>query len=368
MCTRGARKRMLPTEPAEPEVVIEPIPEEPSPAVREPRVRPPIAKRRRVMSRIASPASDVNNSRLLKIFKDTSNKLTTRIDELSAEIKRLSSSQDRDGKSYINEDNQDVAWNQNNEPRPEPLTNEYLDQSSDITRSVIYNIRNINLEKPKFGDKVTDPITFLEDLENYLKKASKEGKDLDLVQECLVDGARDWARIYRGRWARLEDFKSDFLATYWGENEQNELRRTVSSGVWDRQKSPSMLSYFLKLAGRAQKLTYKLPEKQLVSDIVRHYPRYVQQGMITSKISTIIEAAEYLRVADDVNKQTSPVIHNSTSAPPNRNFEKRRRDLQQNYQKWQRPETNQKTRQTVVSVAEQENQNVQHGQVSQDLN
>lgn len=132
-----------------------------------------------------SPASDVNNSRLLKIFKDTSNKPTTRIDELSAEIKLLSSSQDRDGKSYINEDNQDVAWNQNNEPRPEPLTNEYLDQSSDMTRSVIYNIRNINLEKPRFGDKITDPITFLEDLENYLKKASKEGKDLDLVQECL---------------------------------------------------------------------------------------------------------------------------------------------------------------------------------------
>lgn len=88
------------------------------------------------------------------------------------------------------------------------------------------------------------------------------------------DGARDWARIYRGRWTGLEDFKSDFLATYWGENEQNELRRTVSSGFWDRQKSPSMLSYFLKLAGRAQKLTYKLPEKQLVSDIVRHYPKY----------------------------------------------------------------------------------------------
>lgn len=71
-------------------------------------------------------------------------------------------------------------------------------------KNIQYNIRNVNIEKPKFGDKAEiHPVSFLEDLGTYLRKASKEGEELDLIQECLCGDAKDWARIYKGRWKRL---------------------------------------------------------------------------------------------------------------------------------------------------------------------
>lgn len=212
---------------------------------------------------------------------------------------------------------------------------------------VIYNIRNISVEKPKFGEKDVQPVTFLEDLEIYLRKSSKEGKELDLIQDCLVGDARDWARVYKERWIGIEDFKKDFLATYWGEREQNELRRTIVQGIWDRADGVSMLNHFIKLTGRAKMLSFTIPERQLVSDIIRHYPKYIQQGWLTSKIETIIETAEFLRSLDDLNKQdTHPYARSSLSKE-----KEKKKESPQNYKNWPKPvgfqKLNNKTQATV---------------------
>ncbi|KAI5638846.1 hypothetical protein NE865_08548 [Phthorimaea operculella] len=140
-------------------------------------------------------------------------------------------------------------------------------------RQIIYNIRNINMERPKFeGLTGSHPVTFLEELEAYLRKSVKEGQnEVELILECLQGDARDFARVYCKRWKNLNDFKRDFLSTYWGDKEQNELRRKIVYGTWDRQYSPSMLNYFLRITGKAQMLTHQIPENQMVSDIIRHF-------------------------------------------------------------------------------------------------
>lgn len=209
-------------------------------------------------------------------------------------------------------------------------------------RNIIYNIQNVNIEKPKFGDgKGTHPVTFLEDLDAYIKKTSSANNILDKILECLTGNARDWARIYKARWSNLEDFKMDFLATYWGEKEQNELRRTIVQGNWDQEANPSMLDYYLALVGKAQMLTYKLPEKQMITDLVRHFPKNVQQGWITSKIDSIIGTAEYLRSMDDINKQERrrfPNLNKTNST--NKSGEKRQTEFAGNYQRWKKPRVN----------------------------
>lgn len=204
-------------------------------------------------------------------------------------------------------------------------------------KQVIYNVRNINLEKPKFGDKELNPVTYLEDLELYLRRAGREGKEIELIQECLVGDARDWARVYQSRWKDLSDFKKDFLKTFWGEKEQNDLRRSIVQGTWDR--TTSMLNHFLRITGKAQLLSFKIPEKQLVADLIRQYPKYVQQGWYISKIDTIIETAEFLRSVDDVNKIDSPKQTTPTNAPTSTKFQdKGKRGIQQNYyHHWNRP-------------------------------
>lgn len=205
-------------------------------------------------------------------------------------------------------------------------------------KNIIYNIQNINLDKPKFGGKPDiHPVTFLEDLEIYLKKAGSNGKEIELILECLVGETRDWARIYKERWREVNDFKIDFLATYWGDREQNELRRAIVQSQWDRIKSPSMQNHFMQLVGKAQMLSYKIPEKQLVADIIRHFPKYIQQGWMTSKIENIIETAEYLRNMDNINKQEA---QQTSTVTGQKATEKRKIDYQRGYENWKRPRVN----------------------------
>lgn len=205
---------------------------------------------------------------------------------------------------------------------------------ADIHKYVMCNVKNINLDRPKFGESSIHPVDFIEDLETYLKKLGTSGNELDLIRECLTGSVKDWSRIYKGRWTGLADFKVDFLKAYWGENEQNELRRKIVHGVWNRAETPTMVEHFLKLTGRAQMLSYKIPEKQLIGDIIRHYPKFIQQVFVTNKIETIIEAAEFLRSMDNIQKQEVP----GTSTSKNfKEWEKKKRGYQQNYRQWQRP-------------------------------
>lgn len=288
-----------------------------------------------------------------RMLRRTVGSLTSKLNEISEEVKNNKSSienlvvnQSTSVESIENQTRSEgyLANDQLNALEVETIKESEEGQEKGLSneqyRNAIYNVRNLNIEKPKFGDKnVVHPVTFLEDLENYLRKASKEGKELDLIQECLVGDAREWARIYKGRWKNVEDFKIDFLATYWGENEQSELRRSIVQGCWDRKVTPSMLNHFLRITGRAQMLSYKLPEKQMVTDVIRHYPRYVQQVWATSNIDTIIGTAEFLRSMDDINKQDAHVY---TTPEPTKNFEKKRNEIQQSYRNWQKPTETQK--------------------------
>jgi hypothetical protein len=105
-------------------------------------------------------------------------------------------------------------------------------------------------------------------------------------------------------------------------------------GAWDKTKEPSMHNYFIQIMGRAKMLSYVVPERQLISDIMRHYPRYIQQAFVTSTPATILEAAEFLRSLDEVNKQ-EPRVNTKGNAGPPKAVEKKAQ-----YTTWRRPEGN----------------------------
>ncbi|XP_048487098.1 uncharacterized protein LOC125490807 [Plutella xylostella] len=159
------------------------------------------------------------------------------------------------------------------------------------------------LDKPKFpGKHGIHPATFLEDLGSYLRKVQGITFEPELIVECLGGDVRNWARIYLERWNSFEDFKRDFLETYWGEAEQSLLRRSIVSNCWDSTKG-SMLSHFLHLSGQAKMLTYPMNETQMVNDIIQHYPKEVQYAWAVSNKSGTLEACEFLRKLDDVHRQ-----------------------------------------------------------------
>ncbi|KAI5651447.1 hypothetical protein NE865_00691 [Phthorimaea operculella] len=304
--------------------------------------------------------------------------LTSKINELTKEVEltKLANSgasdlsnetQENNNSGPSNESVENLGTNEmaagSHEPNPIIHTPEGSTQNKSELKNgenvdykqVIYNIRNISIERPKFeGVGASHPVTFMEELETYLKKSVKEGQnEIDLILECLKGDARDWARIYCKRWVGLNDFKKDFFSTYWGEKEQNELRRNIVYGSWNRQSEPSMLNYFLRIIGKAQMLSHQIPENQLVSDVIRHYPKHIQQVWFTLQKQSVIEAAEFLRSMDEINKQ-EPHVYSSGGAknPPRNNLEQKRNEIKQNYRNWQRPAT--ATKPTGVNVVSAE--------------
>lgn len=197
------------------------------------------------------------------------------------------------------------------------------------------NIMNVATEKPKFSKDKIHPVTFLEDLASYLRKLPNKEKELELAYECLQGEARDWVRLYKSRWQNLEDFKNDFLSTYWGETEQNKIRREIVCSTWDRTKQPTMLGHFLNLTAQVRMLSFTIPEKQLVDDMMRHYPISVQQMWAITKGETIHDATEFLRKQDDINKQEEP-----TTSANKSNYKERKSqnsDVRRSYRSWKKP-------------------------------
>lgn len=168
--------------------------------------------------------------------------------------------------------------------------------------TVYYPVPQMSAEKPKYPSKYKHPVTFIEDLTAYLKKYPGTTDIVDMVLESLDGEVREWGRLYRSRWTQFEDFKRDFLENFWGEAEQGELRRKIVQNTWDGTQS--MLSHFISLCGQAKMLTYPIQEQQLVSDIIGHFPRNIQYAWNASNYTTILQATEFLRKLDNVNKRT----------------------------------------------------------------
>lgn len=173
--------------------------------------------------------------------------------------------------------------------------------NQDPIRCAVLDYKSDRPKYPGRGD--IHPMTFIEDLDAYIKRLPNQSFIIDDIVACLGGEARNWARIYRDRWRTALDFKGDFLQTYWGETEQSTLRRKIICERWDSTKTRSMLEYFLMYTGQAKMLTTPPPEEQLVNDLIRHFPREIQYMWVLRKGTTIIEAAEFLRRFDTIENQ-----------------------------------------------------------------
>lgn len=136
---------------------------------------------------------------------------------------------------------------------------------------------DVRTDRPRYPGKYgIHPVSFIEDLSSYLRRLPNKELTIDNIIGCLEGDIRKWARIYKDRWANEDDFKHDFLDAYWGEAEQNELRRAIVNGTWDREENKTMVGHFVSLVGQAKMMTRPLPEWQIVDDLLRHFPRKVQ--------------------------------------------------------------------------------------------
>lgn len=172
-------------------------------------------------------------------------------------------------------------------------------------------------EKPTFSGGTQNPIAFLEDLKDYIKR-TKRTDTMMVVKESLKIGAKSWMKLYSKRWNNMEDFERDFIANYWGDICQKNMRRRLSDAVWEPKRGTTMLGHFAKYWELAKALKITDTPLGVINEIMRHFPKETQALWFSREQGDELDAAEFLRKLD-----------NMVCAPQDKNTDKRGRDGRQ---------------------------------------
>lgn len=96
----------------------------------------------------------------------------------------------------------------------------------------------------------------------------------------LSGAPRDWTKLFKGRWMNYEDFKSDFLQTYWSELEQSQFWHALTTARWSPLDGLDMHAHFVKWARKAKDLTISVIESDLVLTLMNHFPTEIRSIMV----------------------------------------------------------------------------------------
>lgn len=148
------------------------------------------------------------------------------------------------------------------------------------------------------------PVKFLKELETYFKKMNipTEAQLELVVSEALTDTAHDWSIIFKDSWLCFEDFRADFLSTYWSEQEQHKLRQNIATHRWSAASNRTMEAHFAHYVGLTRLLTNPIPETVLVADLMKHFPTNIQALWSLKADKTTTAAAEFLRLQEAILK------------------------------------------------------------------
>jgi hypothetical protein len=154
-------------------------------------------------------------------------------------------------------------------------------------------------DRPTFSGGTQNPITFLEDLKDYINR-TKRVDELMVIKESLRGNAKSWLKLYNRRWKNIADFEKDFLANYWGDICQKMMRRKLSDAVWDPKSGINMSAHFATYWELAKALKITDSPLGVVNEIIRHYPKETQALWFSRDQGDELDAAEFLRKMDNM--------------------------------------------------------------------
>lgn len=170
-------------------------------------------------------------------------------------------------------------------------------------------------DKPKFmGTPKENPVIFLNVLQTYGKTLFLDDERmLKLAQECLKGSAKPWTAIFKDSWRTFDDFKRDFLATYWTLNKQREVRLRICNNKYEPRDGQSMLAYFSSYVNQAYMLQPRIPDDELLSELVRHFSPNIQIQWIGRQDKSIKTFAQFLIEQESITQNKG---YNDTRKQP----------------------------------------------------
>ena len=185
---------------------------------------------------------------------------------------------------------------------------------------------------PSFDGNIekVHPVDFIENLELYYKvRRTSDSVKLVEVGRKITSKAADWYKVSKQSFNSFNQFKVEFLKYFWGDKVQKRVRATLFKPDQYKSNSGDFASYFLAQVKKVTNLDNPLPEPEIVSAILEHFPQQVQWAMIQPEPLDIKSALLKLQELDSINmrakipdqkNQTSSMTQSNQYSKPNANY------------------------------------------------
>ena len=167
------------------------------------------------------------------------------------------------------------------------------------------------------GAEGQHPVKFLEELEDYFKECQiPHERRIHTAISCLSGKMEEWGLVFKDRWEDYGQFRRQFLTEFWSCTQQEEVRRAITIGHWDRRDG-TMTEHLIRLVNQAKYLDPPLAEGQLITALARHYPPEIERSVWTAGIADVPAAITFLRRMDGTTSRPARHADTTESTPVN---------------------------------------------------
>jgi hypothetical protein len=117
--------------------------------------------------------------------------------------------------------------------------------------------------------------------------------------------SRQWLEATSSRFNNYEQFKKEFLATWWSAAQQGLTKCNLYQSKFNPSEGLSLSAHFLKHVTAASYLEPKLSDEETIEAIRCHYSPEIQKLLVTTKLNTIAEALEVLKRLEMLEERTT---------------------------------------------------------------
>jgi hypothetical protein len=117
--------------------------------------------------------------------------------------------------------------------------------------------------------------------------------------------SQQWLEATSLKFISCEQFKSEFLSTWWSAAQQGLVKCRLYQSKYDESTGLSLSDHFFKYATMASYLEPKLTDNEIIESLRCHYPQEIQKLLVSTKLNTVAEVLEVLKRLELMEERTA---------------------------------------------------------------
>jgi hypothetical protein len=175
------------------------------------------------------------------------------------------------------------------------------------------------LPLPQFDEaKDTNPVYHIRQLDEFMRfRGVPKALQLAVAHRSMTGQmSRQWAETVNWNLKDYQEFRREFLNTFWSSARQSLVKCRLYQGKYNRNSGLSPSAYFLQQATIASYLEPRLSETEIVEAVRFHYPVQIQRTMLSNQLNSIRDTLDLLKRVE-VMEATEGFQRPYNSAPHN---------------------------------------------------